>query len=135
MRQLGSVSTSTKQRLLEIDHKYDKPLIQKRKQGNSRLKETHIDQYKKWLVVGQQGGVCKACKLFISAADLPKKAGNFLMVPWTGYSRAKDLEDHTETVYHQNAVKTMEEFEQRAVTEMDENGLCYENGLHKNVFI
>lgn len=110
------MSTSTKHRLLNIDYKYDKPLIQKRKKDNCKLKQTYINQYRKWLVVGEQGCVCKACKLFIKAADLPTKVGNFLTVPWTGYSRAKDLERHTETDYHINAVKTMEEFEQRVIT-------------------
>ena len=82
-----------------------RPLVQLRKgQSDCKLNvQKCAKQYSKWLVIGNDGALCKACKLFISVADIPKVYGKFLSKPWRGYSRTQDLKDHEQTTYHQNA--------------------------------
>lgn len=87
------------------------PLIEERpKSGNVSLKPEVIKQYESWLVIGDSGGICKACKLFIPCFQIPQNHGKFLSKPWKTYSREKDLENHQSTTYHQEAYLRMQGF-------------------------
>lgn len=97
-------------RLINIDHIYNKPLIQRRAKDTIKLKKQYAYESKDWLVIGEKGGVCKACKLFITPHEIPRVYGRFLSVPWTQYSRKKDIDEHASAIYHKNAVVTMNNF-------------------------
>lgn len=100
-----------KRRLLGVPSKNTlKPLREQRAKDSVTLKDTIINTYQIWLIIGDRGGVCRACKLFINCSKMPRMAGKLLAKPWTSYSRAQDLRDHCKNEYHQDAMISMENF-------------------------
>lgn len=73
------------------------------------------DMYGDWLVLGKDGGLCKACKLFVASSDVPNVYGKFLSKPWVNYSRVKDIKDHANNEYRVNAMIALSNF--RSTTE------------------
>ena len=122
------LTEAEKYRLVEIDYNYSKRPTQKRKRDSCTLKQETIIKHKRWLVVGENGGVCKACKLFIKIQDLPNTYGRLLNKPWTQYSRVKDLDDHAQCRYHQNAIIAMDNYVRIVVTR---SGTSVKNQLDK----
>lgn len=89
------------------------PLVELRSRGSSvRLNVQKLKQYD-WLVIENEGGVCKACKLFLPERMIPRVYGKFLSKPWQTYSRSKDLSDHATYQYHNEAVSIMNAFRGR----------------------
>lgn len=84
-----------------------KPVIEHRRKDSVRLQNSVIDRHKDWLVIGEQVGLCKACRLFVDMAKLPKVIGKFRKKSWTTYSRSKDLDEHTSNYYHKDAMSIM----------------------------
>ena len=77
--------------------------LKKRASGKSVALRTTVTKYKSWLVIGDDGGVCKICKLFINLSKIPNLVGKFLS-PWTSYHRKQDLGEHEQTEYHCDVV-------------------------------
>lgn len=89
------------------------PLVELRSRSSSvRLDLQKVKKYD-WLVIGNEGGLCKACKLFLPEHMIPRIYGKFLSKPWQTYSRAKDLSDHATYEYHNEAMSIMNAFRAR----------------------
>ena len=101
-----SLDDETRFRLLNTKTSNNKyALVEKRASGKSvALRPTTVTKYKSWLVIGDDGGVCKICKLFINLSKIPNRVGKFLSRPWTSYHRKQDLGEHEQTEYHCDAV-------------------------------
>ena len=57
-------------------------LVEKRASGKSvALRTTTVTKYESWLVIGDDGGVCKIYKLFINLSKIPNLVGKFLSRP------------------------------------------------------
>lgn len=89
-----------------------RPLRQERKHGSSvqfNTTSAHLTN-NKWLVVGNEGGVCVYCKLFINGSEVPNKIGKFVTKPWCNYSRVKDISEHEANLYHKNSATRASNF-------------------------
>lgn len=102
----------TKTLLLQVPHLNNKsPLVETRARSSSvRLNIVRIKEFSQWLVVGDEGGLCKACKLFLPYHLIPRTHGKFLSKSWKTFSRYKDLVDHATTDYHKEAMAAMGAF-------------------------
>lgn len=93
------------------------PLVELRPRSSSvRLNIQKVKKFD-WLVVGNEGGLCKACKLFIPEHMIPRVHGKFLSKPWNSFSRSKDLSDHAAYDYHNQAIGIMQAFRSRCTGE------------------
>lgn len=102
------LSDALRHRLLSVDPSYHGRLVKVRRTDTCTLRQKYVVANKQWFVVGAKGGVCKACKLFANHAG--GNSGNFTSKPWTDYSRAKELQRHSETDYHCSAMQSMAGF-------------------------
>ena len=106
-----SITSQKREELLRV------PLYNNRKRlvevrGNKRLQlnKKTVQLCKDWVVIGDEGGICKACKLFIAPCDIPRVYGKFLSKPWTSYHRSQDLIDHAQNTYHVNSMTAMNNY-------------------------
>ena len=78
-----SLDNETRFRLLNAKTSNNKKaLVEKRASSKSiALGTTTVTKYKSWLVIGDDGGVCKICKLFINLSKIPNLVGKFLSRP------------------------------------------------------
>lgn len=105
------MSDADKFRMLKVPSRNTlKPLTEHRKKDSITLKNTTIFKYQDWLVIGDSGGWCKACKMFVDVGKLPRVIGRFLTKPWTSYNRSRDLHDHADHGYHRDAMVSMGNF-------------------------
>ena len=100
------MKTETLVRLMNVPSRNNKKVLKQVRSGQSTcvLKVSNIlKTHGSWLVIGDRGGVCKYCKLFIAPGSIPRQTGKFLSKPWVQYSRVKDLDEHCQHSYHTEA--------------------------------
>lgn len=87
-----------------------KPLIHQRVKGsNTTFDKAKVRDFD-WLVISNDGGWCRYCKLFCNNQTKPKKAGELLITPYTSYSHTSLLIAHATTKYHQRATESKDDF-------------------------
>lgn len=79
-----------------------RPLIEI-KDGRPRRFKMSLLETHPWLIVGNSGGYCRYCKLFLTAKSGPRKPGKFIIKPYTTYNRPRDCEEHEGAQYHKAA--------------------------------
>lgn len=98
-----SMNAEKLQRYLEAAGAVNTTQLVELKDGWPRKFNMNLLNSHDWLIIGDAGGFCLYCKLFLTSTTGPRKPGKFIAKPYTSYNRPKDLVDHETTKYHRDA--------------------------------